>query len=73
MTDNHINDIHDYRRQLVERKLWLEQLIKETEERMKTRRTFPVRYQDTLRQRYRELIMLRHEVQSEIEEVSSNS
>ena len=71
MTDNHINDIHAYREQLVQRKLWLDQLIKETEERMKTRRTFPVRYQDTMRGRLRELILLRHEVQSEIDEVSS--
>ena len=73
MTDNHITDIHDYREQLIQRKLWLDQLVEEAEHRMQTRRTFPVRYQDTLRHRYRELVRLRHEVQQEIEQASSNS
>ena len=70
MTDNHIDDIHAYRRQLVDRKLWLDKLIAETEERMDAHRGCPVRYHETLRKRRRELVMLRHDVLSEIEEVS---
>ena len=71
MTDNHITDIHVYRERLIDRKLWLKQLIEETERKIAERGTLPVRYGDTLRKRLNELRLLLHEVQSEIDEVSS--
>ena len=70
MTDNHITDIHAYREKLVDRKLWLKQLIEETERKITERGTLPVRYGDTLRKRLNELRLLLHDVEGEIDEVS---